>query len=117
MADPHLPRTAPVSVSAKLAGFSFRSFVKRFLDTGLIACERSPGGRPSVVLASLEQATGKTVTVADYLAANRALDARRQYQAEYRTRVEATRQSQEGSHAPLAYLEETEISDGRHAAR
>jgi hypothetical protein len=75
-----LPKTIPAATASLIAGLSpstFRRTVLPVLET--------EGGK--VVLASLEAHLGRSVTPADYLAADRARDRARAYQTAYRTRA------------------------------
>jgi hypothetical protein len=77
--DPLLPTTLPVTTVSRIAGLSPATFRARCIETGAVSMD---GGR--VVLASLSRHLGRKITVAEYLAADRARDRARGYQRTYR---------------------------------
>ena len=80
MHDPLLPQSIPAATAARIAGLSMATFRLRCIETGAVRIEQ---GR--VVLSSLAAHLGRKITAADYLRADRARDAARQYQRDHRT--------------------------------
>ena len=83
-----MSRCVSAALAAKLAGCSRPTFGPRYVDSGRVDIEVSPGGRVLIVLGSLERALDRTITDAEMAAADRGLQPLRIRQAEYRNRVE-----------------------------
>jgi hypothetical protein len=79
MHDPLLPTTLPLAVASRIAGLSPATFRTRCIATGAV---RMDGAR--VVLASLAQHLGRTITSTEFLKADRARDRAREWQRRYR---------------------------------
>lgn len=79
-----LPDRVSVALAAQLARVSRRCFRQRYVEAGLVQAQATAGGRVMVDLASLERVIGNTVTAENYMAADRRLDAARDYQSQYR---------------------------------
>jgi hypothetical protein len=76
MPDPLLPTAIPRSLAGAIAGQPANSFRHRVINAGLIECDE----RGFVILSSLERHLGRTISRADYLAADLSLEPSRRYQ-------------------------------------
>jgi len=85
MPDPFLPYAIPVATAALIAGRS-PAKIRQLIDARRLAAFARMQGRAFVVLDSLGRFLGREITPAEYLAADRRRDARREYQADYRLR-------------------------------
>ena len=84
-----LPIVVPVATAALIAGRS-PAKIRQLIAARKLAVFFRIKGRVFVVLSSLGRFLGREITPAEYLAAERRRDARREYQANYRRRHKGT---------------------------
>jgi hypothetical protein len=86
----HIPELISFSLAAQLAGFSYKTFIAQFIDTGRVGlCNclwDPPRGRQAVWRESLEGALDRRFTLEELRAADAGLRKKREWMKRYRRR-------------------------------
>jgi hypothetical protein len=86
MTDAALPEKTSIALAAAIAGRPRAAFKRQYVEAGLVEVDHTTGGRVVVLLPSLERVLSRSITVAEFKAAEHRLAPTRAYQADWRRR-------------------------------